>query len=142
MIMKTHLFAVMTITAVLAMTATTWGAMGLDTDTADLPPDGKYVSSQQFFEYTIPGLGDIVVENPTLSRPHTGTIARAAVGSDEQEDFDATLSGVEIGLGVGPLEVSGPVVVMTYGRLLSTTGTPSLRKSSRRVSWATRRWDR
>ena len=116
--MKMHLFAVMTITTVLAMTTTTW-ALGLDTNTADLPPNGEYVSPQGYFQYTVSGLGVITVQAPVLSQPSGAT--RLADGDDEIETFDATLSGVV--QGVGLVQLTGQVEVRTTDRLLNTTGT-------------------
>lgn len=110
----------MTITTVLAMTAAA-RATGLDTDTAILPPDGEYVSQQQYFEYTVPGLGAVTVQSPVLSRPYPGAIQQS-IGTDEREIFDAMLLGVEIGQGLGLVQLTGPVEVMTTDRLLSTAG--------------------
>ena len=115
--MKTQLFAVLTMTAVLAMTSTGW-AQGVDTNSAELPADAPYVTHQQYFEYS--GFG-ITVDGAVLT-PDAGGAIRTPVGDDEIESFDAVLSGVEIGQGLGPITLTGPVQVRTTDRLLGTTG--------------------
>jgi hypothetical protein len=50
-------------------------------------------------------------------------VIRTPDGDDEIEDFESEFSAVEIGLGGGPVTLTGPVTVRTTGRLLSTTGT-------------------
>lgn len=116
--MKTHLLTIMTITALLSMNGTGW-AQGLDTPSPDLPPDGKYVTLQEYFEYSPFG---VIMTGPVLT-PLVGTTVRVAVGNDEQETFDAILDAVEIGLGLGPIQLTGLIDTYTTDRNLSTTGT-------------------
>ena len=116
--MKTHLLTIMTITALLSVNATGW-AQGLDTPSPDLPPDGKYITLEEYFEYSPFG---VIMAGPVLT-PLVGTTVRTPVGNDEQETFDAILDAVEIGLGLGPIQLTGPVVTYTTERNLSATGT-------------------
>lgn len=110
---------VLTVFALLAATCTGIRAQGLVTASPDLPADGIYVSPLgQSMEY--PPLG-IVVNFPVLD-PDVDTTIRTTIGNDEQAIFNAVLSGVEIGLGAGPVALTGPVDMLTTGRMLSTTG--------------------
>jgi hypothetical protein len=123
--MKTQLFAVMAITAVLTMTTTTW-AQGLDSLDAGLPVDGPHVSlPDDDFEFTF-GLyqpAKITVSSPVLNPPPGGyNTIREADGNDELETFDAVLTGGLTGQGAGPVTLTGPVQVRVTDRNLSTTG--------------------
>lgn len=114
--MKTYLFTIMTITAVLTMSTVSWAIM---TNSADLPPaDGAYVSDAYFEYYT--ASDTITLEDPILG-DFTGTL-RQAVGDDEIETFDAVFTAVETSRGLGSVTLTGPVEMRHYDRLLSTTG--------------------
>jgi hypothetical protein len=90
----------------------------ITTDPA-LPPDGDYVSPDGSFAYS--GVG-VILDDPIL-RPLVATAVLTPVGADEQEDFNATFDAVEIGLGLGSLQLTGSVSVMTFGKIGNTTGT-------------------
>ena len=116
--MKTYLITILTITILFA--ASTVGlAQGLDTPSALLPPDGDYISPDQYHEYSAMG---IILDDP-IHRPFVGTTIREAIGSDELETFDSLFTAVEIGQGLGDVSLTGPVQVITHNRALSTTGT-------------------
>ncbi len=100
------------------MSAPAW-AQGLDTPSSDLPPDGAYISPNEFHEYAAMG---IILDDP-IHRPFAGTALRVPVGNDEHETFDSVFEATEIGQGLGPISLTGPVEVVTTNRLLSTTGT-------------------
>lgn len=93
-------------------------AQGLVTSTPDLPPDGEYVAPNEYHPYSAMG---VVLDDP-VHRPLVGTTVRTAIGDDELETFDSILDAVEVGMGLGPVQLSGPVQVITTDRLLSTTG--------------------
>ncbi|MAE63156.1 MAG: hypothetical protein CMJ18_02685 [Phycisphaeraceae bacterium] len=93
-------------------------ADGLDTDTADLPPDGIYVSPRDVQEY--PEL-ERILDDASL-RPIVQSALRERVGNDEIETFDAEFRATEIGMGLGPIFLTGPVQVRTSNRSLSTAG--------------------
>ena len=93
-------------------------APGLETSSADLPPDGVYVSPYEYHEYAAMG---IILDGPR-HRPLVDTVFRERVGDDEMETFDSVFTAVEIGQGFGPIVLTGPVVVRTFDRVLSTTG--------------------
>ncbi len=94
-------------------------AQGIDTDTTELPPDGVYYSPVEFIEYSAMG---IILDDPALD-PDVSNVLRERVGDDELETFDAEFTAIEIGLGLGPITLTGPVQVITTDRYLSTTGT-------------------
>ena len=50
----------------------------------------------------------IIVTN-VVFRPDVGRVERVFVEQDECEIFDATLYGVETGVGLGAIELTGPV---------------------------------
>ena len=100
------------------MSATGW-AQGLVAPSTDLPPPGEYISPDEYHEYSAAG---IILDDP-IHRPFTGGVIRENVGDDEIETFDSVFTAVEIGLGLGPLSLTGPVQVRTTDRALSTTGT-------------------
>jgi hypothetical protein len=111
--------AVIGLIAVLAMSAAGWAA-GIDTISADLPPEGVYVSPAEYHEYAAAG---IVLDDPTHTPLLELGVIRTPVGNDEIEDFQSEFTAVEIGLGGGPVTLTGAVSVITTDRLLSTTGT-------------------
>ena len=116
--MRTYQLAIMTIAVLLAMNMVGW-AQGVDTPSADLPPDGVYVSPQEYHEYSAAG---IILDDPA-HYPFTQGAIRERIGDDELETFDSEFTATEIGLGLGPITLTGPVQVLTIGRALSTTGT-------------------
>ncbi len=113
--MKLHFVTALTIVALIASQG--MGA-GLVTPSPLLPPDGDYAAPGMFHEYSAVG---IILADPVI-HPIAGTAFRTPVGTDEYEQFDSVLTAVEIGLGIGPVTITGPVTVVTYGRLSSTTG--------------------
>ena len=114
--MKLHFIAALTIVALITSQGM---AAGLITTTADLPPDGDYVSPNEYHTYMAMG---IVLDDP-VHRPRVATAVRTPIGSGELESFDSVFTAVEIGQGLGPITLTGPVQVLTHDRLLSTTGT-------------------
>ena len=100
------------------LAATFASAQGIDTTTADLPPDGVYVSPNEYHQYSAAG---IILDDPS-HRPLVGTTIRTPVGNDEIETFDSVFTAVEIGLGLGPIQLTGPTSVLTRDRMLSTSG--------------------
>lgn len=94
-------------------------AQGLITPNPDLPPGGDYVSPDEYHEYSAAG---IILDDP-LHRPFPGTAIRTDIGLDEREMFDSEFTAFEIGLGLGPLTLTGPVEVLTRGKAGNTTGT-------------------
>ena len=115
--MKTYLITIMTITALLAMSAA--GSTQLITTSPDLPPDGDYVSPDEYHTYLAMG---IVLDDP-IHRPILDRATREDIGGDELETFDSIFSAVEINLGLGPMTLQGPTQVITYGKTGNTTGT-------------------
>jgi len=100
---------------------------GIDTTSADLPPDGIYVTTADFFAmYDGPDLN--VVLQDVVFKPLVNTVIRTAVGNDELETFDAILKGnsfEDVGSGPGgpfAFSLAGPVQTLVTNRLLSTTG--------------------
>ena len=100
------------------MSATGW-AQGLDTNSADLPPPGVYVSPDMYHEYSAMG---IILEDPS-HKPILDRVTRTTDGDDELESFYSKFTATEIGQDFGPITLTGPVVVRTTNRALSTTGT-------------------
>ena len=100
----------------LAVNGLGW-AQGLDTSSALLPPPGEYVSPDEYHEYSAAG---IVLDDPIHDR--FTNVQRETVGTDELETFDSFFSAVEIGLGLGPITLTGPVQVLVHDRALSTAG--------------------
>ena len=115
--MRTYLFIIVTIVVVLAVSAVGWG-QGLDTTSALLPPDGDYVSPDQYHEYSAAG---IILDDP-VHRPIVSSAIREAIGTDEIETFNSVFTAKEIGQGLGPITLTGPVQVRTTNRMLSTAG--------------------
>ena len=114
--MRTYLVVVTAIAAVFAMSPVGL-AQGLDAPSADLPPPGVYVSPDLYHEYSAAG---IVLDDPSHHR--FLNVQREAIGNDELETFDSTFEAVEIGLGLGPITLTGPVQVRVTDRNLSTAG--------------------
>ena len=117
--MKKYLITIMTITALLAMNATGWAQL-ITTD-PDLPPDGDYISPDEYHEYTAAG---VILDDP-IHRPLLGGgVNRFDDGfGNEIEEFDSMFMAVEIGHGFGPIMLQGPTVVRTLGKTGNTTGT-------------------
>ena len=113
--MKLHYIAALTIVALMASQGM---GQGLVTPSPLLPPDGDYAALGMFHEYSAVG---IILADPVI-HPIAGSAIRTPVAADEYEQFDSVLTAVEIGLGIGPVTITGPVTVLTYGRLSSTTG--------------------
>jgi hypothetical protein len=63
----------------------------------------------------------IILDDPALY-PFVETTQREIIGNDELETFNSLFTGVEIGRGLGPISLTGPVQVITTDRALSTTG--------------------
>ena len=116
--MKTYFITIITITVLLAI-STVGMAQGLDTNSPDLPPPGVYVSPQMYHEYSAAG---IILDDPA-HYPFTTGVIRDRIGDDEIETFDSEFTATEIGMGLGPVTLTGPVAVRTINRMLSTTGT-------------------
>ena len=116
--MRNCLCAVMTMTVLLGMT-TVGLAQGVDTPSVNLPPPGVYISPNEYHRYSAMG---IVLDDPAHD-PFEAETIRVRVGDDEIESFGSVFSAVEIGLGLGPLVLNGPVEVKTTNRYLSPTGT-------------------
>ena len=114
--MKTYLLAFITTCALLAVN-TFAPAQGIDTTIPDLPPDGKYISPDEYHEYSAMG---IILDDP-VHRPLVGTTVRTPVGPDEMEHFDSVFTANEIGL--GPITLTGPTTVRTLNKVGNTTGT-------------------
>ena len=108
----------LTLLALPLMSATGWAA-GIVTSSALLPPEGVYVSPDEYHEYLAAG---IKLDDPT-HEPILDRVTRTADGDDELEFFDSKFTATEIGQGFGPITLTGPVVVRTKLRALSTTGT-------------------
>jgi hypothetical protein len=115
--MKKYLFTIVAIAILL--TINTVSRAELVTGSADLPPNGAYISPDEYFEYHDIGL-DIILDNPVLDQ--FTNIYREAVGNDEMETFDAVFTANEIDQGLGLITFTGPVQVLTTDRLLGTTG--------------------
>ena len=81
--------------AVLFMVSTV--SAGLITPSPALPPDGDYVSPQEYHEYAAAG---IILDDP-IHRPLVGTALRTPIGDDELEEIDSEFSAIEIGQGFG-----------------------------------------
>ena len=114
--MKTYLITMMT-TAVLFAVSTVGLAQGLDASSPNLPPEGQYVSPDEYHTYMAMG---IILDDPVHDR--FTNVVREAVGNDEFETFDSYFQAVEIGLGLGPISLTGPVTTRVDNRLLSTAG--------------------
>ncbi len=117
-VMRTYMTTIMAIALLFAVNTTGW-ALGIDTTSPDLPPDGVYVSPDQYHEYSVMG---IVLDDPT-HRPFVRDTIRVIDGDDEIETFDSEFNATEIGQGLGPISLTGPVQVRTTDRALSETGT-------------------
>ncbi len=91
---------------------------GVDSPSADLPPDGVYVSPEEYHEYAAAG---IILDDPA-HYPFTEDAVRVPDGDDELETFESRFTAVEIGQGLGPITLTGPVQVRTTNRGLSTAG--------------------
>jgi len=115
---KTYLFATVTITTLLAVGATGWAAP-IITDSSDLPPEGVYVSPDEFHAYAAAG---IVLDDPSHI-PILDRVDREPDGDDEIEGFDSIFTAIEIGQGLGPIALSGPVRVRTSDKAVRDTGT-------------------
>jgi hypothetical protein len=103
--------------AVLFMISTV--SAGLITPSPSLPPDGDYVSPQEYHEYAAAG---IILDDP-IHRPLADTAIRTVDGADELEEFDSQFIATEIGTGLGSITLTGPVTVRTTGKVGNTTGT-------------------
>ncbi|KKK73991.1 hypothetical protein LCGC14_2888240, partial [marine sediment metagenome] len=115
--MRYHLLAVLTMVALLTIHGSAQ-AQGVDTFSTDLPPEGQYVSPDEYHTYLALGITlDDPIHTPILARG----VQRAAVGNDEHETFSSAFDAVVVGF--GPVHLEGPVTVRTTDRLLSTTGT-------------------
>jgi hypothetical protein len=98
--------------------STAWA--GLITNNPALPPDGDYVSPNQYHSYSAVGIIlDDPVHRPLMTPPPVIT----SIGPDENETFQSTFDAAEIGLGLGALSLTGPVSVMAYSKVGYTTGT-------------------
>jgi len=115
--MKKFIFF-MSLCLLFAMTTVGW-AQGLITPSPTLPPDGEYVSPLEYHEYAALG---IVLDDPS-HRAIINTAIRTPIGPDEIEEFDSVFSATEIGLGAGSIILTGPVTVLTAGKVGNTTGT-------------------
>jgi len=111
----------------LPLMSATGTAQGLDTNSFELPPDGVYISPDEYHKYTAMG---IVLDDPSHYR--FTNIHRDAVGTDEVETFDSAFSATvweaDPGTGeplnsLGQVVLTGPVQVRTTNRNLSATGT-------------------
>ena len=59
-----------------------------------------------------------------IHRPLVGLgVVRTPNGPDEIEEFDSTFSAVEINFPLGPITLTGPTTVRTFGKTGNTTGT-------------------
>ena len=98
----------------------TVGMAQLVTPDPNLPPgpNGQYVSPDDYHMYSAMG---IVLDDPSHDR--FTNVVRTPLGPDELESFDSYFSAVEIGLGLGPIILTGPVQVITFGKVGNTTGT-------------------
>ena len=114
--MKLHFITALTIVALMASQGM---AAGLITTSPDLPPDGDYVSPDEYHMYTATG---IVLDDP-IHTARADTAVRTALGPDELEQFDSVFRAVEIGMGLGPIILTGPVTVLTLNKVGNTTGT-------------------
>ena len=93
-------------------------AQGIDTNNPLLPPAGVYTNPDDYHIYSSLG---VILDDPAH---HTFTnIVRTPVGPDELEMFDSVFEGVEVGMGLGPITLTGPVQVRTIGKVGNTTGT-------------------
>ena len=128
--MRKYSIGALTIAMLFAMNTSLWAA-GIDTSSADLPPDGWYITDPGVtVTYTGPDL-EIVLED-LIHRPFVDRVDRQAVGNDEIETFDSLLTGIaSIDLdGDGPsapmegipIFLTGPVQTRVTDRLLSTAG--------------------
>ena len=115
--MRNCVYTVMTFAALFGMSAVSL-AQGVDAPSADLPPPGVYVSPDMYHEYSAMG---IILDDPAHDPFEEGAI-RERVGDDEIETFDSKFTAMEIGLGLGPITLTGPVQVRTTNRALSTAG--------------------
>ena len=109
--------ATMAMLVVLVIGSHGWadGIVAVDTT---LPPPGKYVSPLEFHTYSALG---IVLDDP--AHFDFADITIDLDGSDEIENFESTFTATEIGLGVGPVALTGPVTVRTTGIAGSPTRT-------------------
>lgn len=86
-------------------------AQGVDVPSTDLPPPGVYVAPDEYHSYSAMG---IVLDDP-VHTPLLGTVIRQQVGDDEIESFDSEFTATEIGIGLGPLLMTGPTTVRVEG---------------------------
>jgi hypothetical protein len=106
----------------------------LITSTADLPPDGVYLSTDIHSIYGGPAL-EILLERPE-HKPIAQEVQRRDGGDadgdgihDEEEQFPSTLQGNAtvsqggIPVGTFPIAANGPVVTRVYDKFGQTTGT-------------------
>ena len=118
------------LTICLALPATA-GAQGIDTASADLPPDGVYETAAWVeATYTGPDL-EIILSNIAFI-PDVSAVLREPMGNDEKETFiaDLTATASVDPDGSGPLLpttglavlLSGPTETIVSERLLSTAG--------------------
>jgi len=98
------------------MNSTGW-AGGIVTGDPTLPPDGDYVSPHEFHEYSAAG---IILDNP-IHRPLKDTATRTPSGADEIEEFDSVFDATVVGL--GPMQLTGPVTVIARNKVGHETGT-------------------
>jgi len=83
---------------------------GIITTDTNLPPDGEYISPTDFHMYADMG---IVIDDPSHSGFTQVDIKRN--GDNEVETFESTFSGTELEMGLGAIDLSGPVTVVTTG---------------------------
>jgi len=106
-------------------------AQGLDTNSADLPPDGVYLTAEDVHAKYSGAALEIVLED-IMHKPIADRAQREAVGNNELETFPSELEGVATvdQDGPGPLEpipgipvfLTGPVQTVVTNRNLSTAG--------------------
>ena len=104
-------------------------AQGVETDDPSLPPkDGVYLSPDDVHaNYTGTDL-DLVLEQPQ-HKPIADQAQREDVGPDELETFDSVVDAFVSGetpfgpLPLTPVQLTGPVQVLTLGKVGNVTGT-------------------
>ena len=118
--MKSYLFTLVVVVCLLGAVSPSWAVgFGIDVPSYEFPPEGGvYISPYDYHEYSALG---IVLDDLYL-KPIASTTVRDAIGNDERETFLAESTALEIGFGLGPVMLTGPVEIVTYNRLLSSTG--------------------
>ncbi|MDD1713455.1 MAG: PEP-CTERM sorting domain-containing protein [Methanoregulaceae archaeon] len=115
--MRTYLWTLAAMAVFLGVNAVGL-AQGMNTSSTLLPPPGVYVAPNDYHMYSAMG---IVLDDPA-HRPFTQDVIRESMGTDEIEHFGSNFTATEIGLGLGPIVLNGPVSVRTTNRMLSDTG--------------------